>query len=227
MNRINLKKKSKLVNLTMESLLIYRMVFKKDMITDIFHLIELLQNLNRLIEYEVEIDSKTNKEKVVGAYIVNKEEYKKIQDDIANSNILIELLWTMLYTADKENTKDYFSFNKDYTIKELVEQNNILLEIMSFVEIKSNKELDNITNNDIGIDEDTSNEITTNSIFITCKEVGLTMEQLKYMTLGNCMEYINEYNKVQQEINKSSNNDSGKSSIRKATQADIDAFIYG
>lgn len=225
MNTIKIKNKTRTVNLTMESLLIYRMTFRKDMIVDIFYLIELLQSMNNLVEYDIDTDNTTGEEKVVGAYIDEIVEYTELQNRLKESNILINLLWTMLYTANQEKTGTYFSFNKNITDKELINNFNFIQEIMNFVSFNRTVEQDNITNDDLGIDKDIDNKITTDSIFITCNEVGLTMEHLKYMTLGNCMEYINQYNKIQKEVNNANNND--RPTVRKATQADIDAFIYG
>lgn len=48
-----------------------------------------------------------------------------------------------------------------------------------------------------------------------CKRVKLTQSDLEYMTVGNCLDYIDEYIK---QINPD------KNKVRKATQDDFDNF---
>ena len=58
--------------------------------------------------------------------------------------------------------------------------------------------------------------LTTESFFLTCKLAGLTINDMEYMTIGECLDYVENYVDIK----------SGKpeTTIRKATQDDFDAF---
>ena len=60
--------------------------------------------------------------------------------------------------------------------------------------------------------------LTTESFFLTCKLVGLTLDDMKIMTIGNCLDYATEYIELKQSDGKE------KPRIRRATQTDFDSF---
>lgn len=51
-----------------------------------------------------------------------------------------------------------------------------------------------------------------------CKECKLSTEDLEHMTIGNCIDYIEEYISMKDTDKKKSN------AVREATQADFDNF---
>lgn len=51
---------------------------------------------------------------------------------------------------------------------------------------------------------------------MTCKLVGLTLEDMEYMTIGNCLDYVDEYFELK--------SGKKKDEIRKANQDDFDSF---
>lgn len=55
---------------------------------------------------------------------------------------------------------------------------------------------------------------------MTCKVVGLTMSDLEYMTIGDCLDYADEYISLK---NGDTQNDS-KNTVVKAKQSDFDSF---
>lgn len=58
--------------------------------------------------------------------------------------------------------------------------------------------------------------LTTESFFMTCKLVGLSIEDLGMMTIGECLDYIDNYVDIK--------NGKQEEKVRKATQDDFDAF---
>lgn len=58
--------------------------------------------------------------------------------------------------------------------------------------------------------------LTTESFFMTCKLVGLTLEDMEYMTIGECLDYADNYFELKY----------GKKDedVRMATQEDFDSF---
>lgn len=58
--------------------------------------------------------------------------------------------------------------------------------------------------------------LTTESFFMTCKLVGLSIEDLEMMTIGECLDYIDNYVDIK--------NGKQEEKVRKATQDDFDAF---
>ena len=58
--------------------------------------------------------------------------------------------------------------------------------------------------------------MTTESFFMTCKMVGLTLEDLDMMTIGECLDYVENYVDIK----------SGRQEekTRQATQDDFDSF---
>lgn len=56
---------------------------------------------------------------------------------------------------------------------------------------------------------------------MTCKVVGLTMSDLEYMTIGDCLDYADEYISMRNGDAPDSNN---KNSVVKAKQSDFDNF---
>lgn len=63
---------------------------------------------------------------------------------------------------------------------------------------------------------DNDDVLTTESFFMTCKMVGLTLEDLDMMTIGECLDYVENYVNIR----------SGKQEdkVRKANQDDFDSF---
>ncbi|WP_088271264.1 hypothetical protein [Enterococcus wangshanyuanii] len=63
--------------------------------------------------------------------------------------------------------------------------------------------------------------LTMESFLFICKEIGLSIQEMELMDIGQCLDYIQEW--IDE---KTSDDDSGKRSAkkRKATQADFDAF---
>lgn len=53
------------------------------------------------------------------------------------------------------------------------------------------------------------------SFSYVCKQTGLTVDEMEEMTIGDCLDYIQEY--IDQ-------NKKSKSNVRKATQEDFDSF---
>ena len=51
---------------------------------------------------------------------------------------------------------------------------------------------------------------------MTCKLVGLTMEDMEYMTIGECLDYVEEYIDIK--------NGKREEKARKPTQDDFDSF---
>jgi len=56
---------------------------------------------------------------------------------------------------------------------------------------------------------------TVESFNYVCKRVGLTAEEMEEMTIGDCLDFIQEYVDNNQEQN---------SDVRKASQDDFDSF---
>ncbi|BAM46353.1 hypothetical protein AXY_02210 [Amphibacillus xylanus NBRC 15112] len=58
--------------------------------------------------------------------------------------------------------------------------------------------------------------LSTESFFMTCKMVGLTLDDLEMMTIGECLDYVENYVNIKH----------GKQEdrVRKATQDDFDSF---
>lgn len=58
--------------------------------------------------------------------------------------------------------------------------------------------------------------LTTESFFMTCKMVDLTLDDMEMMTIGECLDYIDNYVDVK----------SGKQeeTVRQANQDDFDSF---
>lgn len=65
------------------------------------------------------------------------------------------------------------------------------------------------------------NLLTTESFFMTCKVVGLTLEDMELLTIGACLDYADDYLSMKQSDGKPNNNNAP---VRKATQADFDNF---
>ena len=65
-------------------------------------------------------------------------------------------------------------------------------------------------------DSDDEDMLTTESFFMTCKLVGLTLEDMEYMTIGQCLDYVEEYFRLK--------NGDKEETVRKGKQADFDAF---
>jgi len=59
--------------------------------------------------------------------------------------------------------------------------------------------------------------ITTDAFLLCCKLAKLTREDLELMDIGNCLDYIDEYTDF---ITPKKH----KKKVRRATQADMDAF---
>lgn len=57
--------------------------------------------------------------------------------------------------------------------------------------------------------------ITTDSLLLLCRQCGLSKEDLEDMTIGMCLDYIDEYVEMQ---------NPKKKKARRATQSDYDAF---
>lgn len=57
--------------------------------------------------------------------------------------------------------------------------------------------------------------ITTDSLLLLCRQCGLSKEDLEDMTIGMCLDYIDEYIEMQ---------NPKKKKARRATQSDYDAF---
>lgn len=55
------------------------------------------------------------------------------------------------------------------------------------------------------------------SFLYVCKQVGLTNEDMEDMTIGDCLDFVQEYVDQNKKQNKQSN-------VRKATQDDFDCF---
>lgn len=55
------------------------------------------------------------------------------------------------------------------------------------------------------------------SFLYVCKQVGLTNEDMEDMTIGDCLDFVQEYVDQNKKQNKQSN-------VRKATQDDFDSF---
>lgn len=55
---------------------------------------------------------------------------------------------------------------------------------------------------------------------MTCKLVGLTVDDMELMTIGACLDYAVEY----LELKQSDGQEKQRPKIRKATQQDFDAF---
>lgn len=51
---------------------------------------------------------------------------------------------------------------------------------------------------------------------MTCKLVGLTLDDMEYMTIGQCLDYVDEYFHLK--------NGDKEETIRSAKQADFDSF---
>jgi len=60
--------------------------------------------------------------------------------------------------------------------------------------------------------------LTTEAFFLTCKLVGLTIDDMQVMTIGNCLDYATDYIDLKQSEGKE------KPRIRKAKQSDFDNF---
>lgn len=58
--------------------------------------------------------------------------------------------------------------------------------------------------------------LTTESFFLTCKLAGLTINDMEYMTIGECLDYIENYVDIK--------NGKQEETVRKANQDDFDAF---
>ncbi len=54
---------------------------------------------------------------------------------------------------------------------------------------------------------------------MTCKLVGLTLEDMEYLTIGACLDYATEYLELKNEKDTPK-----KAVVRNATQADFDNF---
>lgn len=65
-------------------------------------------------------------------------------------------------------------------------------------------------------DSDDEDMLTTESFFMTCKIVGLTLDDMEYMTIGQCLDYVDEYFRIR--------NGDKEDAPRKGKQADFDAF---
>lgn len=51
---------------------------------------------------------------------------------------------------------------------------------------------------------------------MTCKLVGLTLDDMEFMTIGQCLDYVDEYFRLK--------NGESEEKVRSAKQADFDAF---
>lgn len=58
--------------------------------------------------------------------------------------------------------------------------------------------------------------LSTESFFMTCKLVGLTIDDMEHMTIGNCLDYAESYLELK--------SGKKKDEIRKANQDDFDSF---
>lgn len=58
--------------------------------------------------------------------------------------------------------------------------------------------------------------LTTESFFMTCKMVGLTLEDMEMMTIGECLDYVENYIDVK--------NGKQEERVRQANQDDFDSF---
>jgi hypothetical protein len=65
-------------------------------------------------------------------------------------------------------------------------------------------------------EESDGEPITTDSFFVVCKQTGLDLDDLDHMTIGGCLDFIDEYIEYKKP-NK-------KKKARKAKQSDFDAF---
>lgn len=51
---------------------------------------------------------------------------------------------------------------------------------------------------------------------MTCKLVGLTLDDMEYMTIGQCLDYVDEYFRLK--------NGDKEETVRNARQSDFDSF---
>ena len=58
--------------------------------------------------------------------------------------------------------------------------------------------------------------LTTESFFMTCKLVGLTLDDMEHMTIGECLDYAENYIDIK--------NGKQEEKARKPTQDDFDSF---
>ncbi len=65
-------------------------------------------------------------------------------------------------------------------------------------------------------ESDDDDVLSTESFFMTCKLVGLTLDDMEYMTIGACLDYADEYIALK--------NGDSEEKVRAANQADFDAF---
>lgn len=66
-------------------------------------------------------------------------------------------------------------------------------------------------------EESEGDPLTTDSFFVSCKLAGLTFQDLDEMTIGMCLDFIDEYIQFTTPKKK-------KKKAKKATQKDFDAF---
>ena len=64
-------------------------------------------------------------------------------------------------------------------------------------------------------DED-DDVLSTESFFMTCKLVDLTLDDMEYMTIGECLDYVDHYLTIKR--------GDTPEKIRSANQSDFDAF---
>lgn len=122
--------------------------------------------------------------------------------------IFYNIIWVLAKTADKKIPDPITWLDKfdEFPLFEIIPE----LQDLILASIKTKKKIENTNGN--------SGSLTTELFLYLCKKVDLNFSELEEMTIGMCMDYMDEWI--------ARNNSSGEESkqARKATQADFDNF---
>lgn len=123
----------------------------------------------------------------------------------ADFEIFYNIIWTLAKTADRNIPEPltWLDGFDEFPLFEIIPQVQDLIA----ASIQSKKKIEN--------DDVNGEVITTESFLLLCRKVDLYREDLEDMTIGMCLDYIEEYIK----INKPAN-----TKVRAAIQKDFDNF---
>lgn len=128
--------------------------------------------------------------------------------DHMDMEVFYDIIWTMAKTADR-TIPDPLEWLDGFEVFPL---NEIMGEVKDLLTDTMPTSKKKISDKDSSSGEAFTNE----SFFYVCRQVGLTSEDMEEMTIGDCLDYVQEYIDNQKKDE--------KTTARKATQEDFDNF---
>ena len=128
--------------------------------------------------------------------------------DHMDMEVFYDIIWTMAKTADR-TIPDPLEWLDGFEVFPL---NEIMGEVKDLLTDTMPTSKKKVSDKDSSSGEPFTNE----SFFYVCRQVGLTSEDMEEMTIGDCLDYVQEYIDNQKKDE--------NPTARKATQEDFDNF---